>query len=225
MLFYFYRESKSSSYMFKNILNFFIKSKTKIIIEAQDPMKKFLIVGLGNIGPKYENTRHNIGFKILDFFAKQEDLTFETKKLGDISSYKLKGRTFIFLKPNTFMNLSGKAILYWLTKEKIPLENLLVITDDLNLPFGGLRIKTKGSDGGHNGLKDTQNSLNTTKYNRYRFGISDVFSKGRQVDYVLGEWTPEEEDKLAERLEKSTAIIKSFVLAGISNTMNTFNGK
>ncbi|KAB1068036.1 aminoacyl-tRNA hydrolase [Tamlana haliotis] len=188
-------------------------------------MKKYLIVGLGNIGPKYENTRHNIGFKVLDFFADKENLTFETQKLGDVATYKLKGRTFIFLKPNTFMNLSGKAILYWLTKEKIPLENLLVITDDLNLPFGSIRVKTKGSDGGHNGLKDTQDKLNTSKYNRFRFGISDAFSKGRQVDYVLGEWTPEENDKLSERLEKSMELIKSFGLAGINNTMNSFNGK
>jgi len=188
-------------------------------------MKKFLIVGLGNIGEKYENTRHNIGFKILDHIAKKEALAFETKKLGDISSYKLKGRTFILLKPNTYMNLSGKAILYWLTKEKIPLENLLVITDDLNLPFGSIRVKTKGSDGGHNGLKDTQNKLNTSKYNRFRFGISDAFSKGRQVDYVLGEWTDEENAKLTERLDVSIELIKSFGLAGINNTMNTYNGK
>ena len=188
-------------------------------------MKKFLIVGLGNIGEKYQNTRHNIGFKVLDFFAKQEDLTFETQKLGDVTTYKLKGRTFIFLKPSTYMNLSGKAVQYWLTKEKIPLENLLVITDDLNLPFGNIRVKTKGSDGGHNGLKDIQDKLNTTKYNRFRFGISDAFSKGRQVDYVLGEWTTEENTKLKERLEKSTELIKSFALAGVNNTMNSFNGK
>lgn len=193
--------------------------------EQQDPMKKFLIVGLGNIGEKYANTRHNIGFKILDHFAKKEALTFQTQKLGDIATYKLKGRTFIFLKPNTYMNLSGKAIVYWLNKEKIPLENLLIITDDLNLPFGSIRIKTKGSNGGHNGLKDTQNKLNTTKYNRFRFGISDAFSKGRQVDYVLGEWTEEENSKLPERLDQSMKIIKSFGTAGISNTMNDFNGK
>ncbi len=188
-------------------------------------MKKFLIVGLGNIGDKYTETRHNIGFKVLDALAKQEDLTFETQKLGDVATYKLKGRTFILLKPSTYMNLSGKAILYWLTKEKIPLENLLVITDDLNLPFGSIRVKTKGSAGGHNGLKDTQEKLNTTKYNRFRFGISDAFSKGKQVDYVLGEWTLEEQNALTERLDQSVKIIKSFGLAGISNTMNTFNGK
>lgn len=194
-------------------------------IEETDFMKKFLIVGLGNIGEKYENTRHNIGFKILDNFAKQEELIFEPQKLGDVTTYKLKGRTFIFLKPSTYMNLSGKAVLYWLTKEKIPLENLLVITDDLNLPFGSIRLKTKGSDGGHNGLKDIQDKLNTTKYNRFRFGISDAFGKGRQVDYVLGDWTPEESEKLNERLDKSIELIKSFGLAGISTTMNAFNGK
>ena len=188
-------------------------------------MKKYLIVGLGNIGEKYQNTRHNIGFKILDFFASKETLTFETVKLADRANYKLKGRSFIFLKPNTYMNLSGKAVKYWLEKEKISLENLLIITDDLNLPFGTLRLKTKGSDGGHNGLKDIQEKLNTTKYNRFRFGISDDFGKGRQVDYVLGEWTAEENEKLEERLNKSVEVIKSFGLSGMNNTMNGFNGK
>ncbi|WP_157515069.1 aminoacyl-tRNA hydrolase [Gaetbulibacter saemankumensis] len=188
-------------------------------------MKKYLIVGLGNIGEKYANTRHNIGFKVLDEFAAKEDFIFETQKLGDRAEYKLKGRTFIFIKPSTYMNLSGKAVLYWLTKEKIPLENLLVITDDLNLPFGSIRLKGKGSDGGHNGLKDIQEKLNTTKYNRFRFGISDAFSKGRQVDYVLGDWTEEESGKLGARLDKSIEVIKSFGLAGMATTMNAFNGK
>lgn len=200
------------------------KNKKQVETE-QDLMKKYLIVGLGNIGSEYAETRHNIGFKVLDELARQEELTFQTQKLGDLTTYKLKGRTFILLKPNTYMNLSGKAVLYWLTKEKIPLENLLVITDDLNLAFGSIRVKTKGSDGGHNGLKDIQAKLNTTKYNRFRFGISDAFTKGRQVDYVLGEWTTEENDALKERLEQSVKIIKSFGLAGINNTMNTFNGK
>lgn len=200
------------------------KNKTQIETQ-QDLMKKYLIVGLGNIGAEYSQTRHNIGFKVLDELAKQEDLTFATQKLGDVATYKLKGRTFILLKPNTYMNLSGKAVLYWLTIEKIPLENLLVITDDLNLPFGSIRLKLKGSHGGHNGLKDIQDKLNTTAYNRFRFGISDAFTKGRQVDYVLGEWTPEEANLLKERLEQSVKIIKSFGLAGVNNTMNTFNGK
>ena len=188
-------------------------------------MKKFLIIGLGNIGEKYENTRHNIGFKILDYYAKTAEFSFKTEKLGDIGQHKIKGRTLIFLKPNTYMNLSGKALKYWLTKEKVPLENMLVITDDLNLPFGTLRLKTKGSDGGHNGLKDIQAKLQTSKYNRLRFGISDDFSKGRQIDYVLGEWNETEETKLKERLEICNKIIKSFVLSGTNITMNTFNGK
>lgn len=190
-----------------------------------DSMKKFLIVGLGNIGPKYENTRHNIGFKIVDFLAHEHNLTWETAKLGDVTVHKKKGRSFLLLKPSTFMNLSGKAVKYWLDKENIPLENLLVVTDDLNLQFGTLRVKTKGSDGGHNGLKDIQEVLQTTQYNRFRFGISDAFSKGRQVDYVLGEWDEEETKKLPERLEMASQIIESFGLAGIKETMNTFNGK
>ncbi|MBT0607828.1 aminoacyl-tRNA hydrolase [Aequorivita echinoideorum] len=202
-----------------------LRTKPASIVSEIDPMKKFLIVGLGNIGPKYANTRHNIGFKILDFYAEKNLLSWQTEKLGDIASNKLKGRTFIFLKPSTFMNLSGKAIKYWMEKEKIPLENILVITDDLNLAFGTIRIKTKGSDGGHNGLKDTQQMLQTTNYNRFRFGISDAFVKGRQVDYVLGEWEAEEEKQLPERLELSAEIIESFALAGMNTTMNTFNGK
>ncbi len=188
-------------------------------------MKKFLIVGLGNIGAEYDDTRHNIGFKILDYLAEKETLTFSSQKLGALTTYKLKGRSFLLLKPSTYMNLSGKAIKYWLTKENIPLENLLVITDDLNLPFGALRLKQKGSDGGHNGLKDTQLQLQTNKYNRFRFGISNEFSKGRQVDYVLGKWTSEENEKLTERLDKAIEIVKSFGLSGVNNTMNSFNGK
>lgn len=210
--------------MCKFLFNLFKKKKSSKI-EETNPMKKYLIVGLGNIGEKYHNTRHNIGFKILDYFTKKEGLNFETKKLGDLTTYKFKGRTFILLKPSTYMNLSGKSVLYWLTKEKIPLENLLIITDDLNLPFGSIRVKTKGSDGGHNGLKDIQDKLQTTKYNRFRFGISNQFSKGRQVDYVLGEWNEEENSKLAKRLDISMELIKSFGTSGISNTMNSFNGK
>lgn len=193
--------------------------------EDTPSMKKFLIVGLGNIGPKYHNTRHNIGFRILDHLAEQESLAFEPNKLGDTATYKFKGRTFILLKPSTYMNLSGKAVNYWLQKEKVPLENLLVITDDLNLAFGTIRIKTKGSDGGHNGLKDIQAQLNTTNYNRFRFGISNEYSKGKQIDYVLGEWDEEEEAKMPERLKLSVEVIKSFGTAGVNNTMNTFNGK
>nr|WP_240665603.1 aminoacyl-tRNA hydrolase [Lutibacter sp. HS1-25] len=191
----------------------------------EDIMKKFLIVGLGNIGEKYENTRHNIGFKILDNIAAKEDITFESQKLGSVATFRFKGRTFILLKPSTYMNLSGKAVSYWLQKENIPVENLLVICDDLNLDFGAIRVKAKGSDGGHNGLKDINATLNTQQYARYRFGVGSQFSKGRQVDYVLGEWDTDEEKLLPERLEKGYELVKSFGTAGLNNTMNTFNGK
>lgn len=193
--------------------------------ETIDPMNKFLIVGLGNIGAEYVNTRHNIGFKILDFFARKENVSFETAKLGQLAQYKFKGRTFFLLKPNTYMNLSGKAVQYWMDKENIPLENILVITDDLNLPFGSIRIKPKGSDGGHNGLKNINLVLNTQNYTRFRFGISDAFKKGQQVNYVLGEWGDDENGKLPERLELASEIIKSFGTAGIEHTMTGFNGK
>ena len=188
-------------------------------------MKKFLIVGLGNIGAEYVNTRHNIGFKIVDFFAKKESVTFETVKLGALAEFKFKGRTFLLLKPNTYMNLSGKAVQYWMDKENIPLENVLVITDDLNIPFGTIRIKPKGSDGGHNGLKNINLILNTQNYSRFRFGISDEFKKGKQIDYVLGEWDDVEKAKLSDRLELASKIIKSFGTAGLENTMTAFNGK
>ena len=203
-------------------------SKTKfeeVNSNGNQEMKKFLIVGLGNIGAEYVNTRHNIGFKILDYFANQESVSFQTQKLGDVAEYKIKGRTVLLLKPNTYMNLSGKAVKYWLEKENIEKENTLVITDDLNLSFGSIRIKAKGSDGGHNGLKNIQLLLNSTEYPRYRFGISDAFKKGKQVDYVLGEWSLEEKEALKERLGVSAEIIKSFALAGLNNTMNLFNGK
>ena len=206
-------------------MNWFLNIFKKRTPEENIPMKKFLIVGLGNIGSEYANTRHNIGFKILDYIANQEGISFQTVKLCEVAELKIKGRTLLLLKPNTYMNLSGKAVKYWLEKENIEKENMLVITDDLNLAFGTIRIKTKGSDGGHNGLKNIQLLLNSTEYPRYRFGISDAFKKGQQVDYVLGEWSEEEKEKLKERLEISSEIIKSFALAGLNNTMNTYNGK
>ena len=206
-------------------MNWFTKIFIKKEKETIDTMKKFLIVGLGNIGADYVNTRHNIGFKVVDFFIRKEGLSFQTAKLGDIAEYKIKGRTLLFLKPNTFMNLSGKAVNYWMEKENITKENILVITDDLNLSFGTIRIKAKGSDGGHNGLKNIQLILNSAEYPRFRFGISDEFKKGKQVDYVLGEWNEEENAKLTERLELASEIISSFALAGLANTMNIFNGK
>ena len=199
------------------------KTKTSFLDET-DSMKKFLIVGLGNIGDKYTETRHNIGFKVLDALATKADFTFETARLGDVGTFKIKGRSILCLKPSTFMNLSGKAVNYWMEQEKIPLENVLIITDDINLPFGTIRLKTKGSAGGHNGLKDVQHVLQTSNYNRYRFGVGADFGQGRQIDYVLGEWTDTEKKELPERFEKASALIKSFVLAGVKNTMNEFNG-
>ena len=194
-------------------------------ISNEDPMKKFLIVGLGNIGPKYENTRHNIGFKVLDELAKQQETSFTTDKLGDVAVFKFKGRTFILLKPSTYMNLSGKSVKYWMDKEKIDQENILVISDDLNIDFGTFRLKAKGSAGGHNGLKDINEKLGNQNYARFRFGISAMFGKGRQVDYVLGEWDKDEMRYFPELLDKASKLILSFGTAGIGNTMNQYNGK
>lgn len=199
--------------------------KTKTTAENSEEMKKFLIVGLGNIGAEYVNTRHNIGFKIVDYVASKHDVSFETAKLGAVTEFSIKGRKLILLKPNTYMNLSGKAVQYWMQKENIAKENVLVITDDLNLAFGAIRIKAKGTDGGHNGLKNIQLILNTSEYPRFRFGISDEFKKGQQVDYVLGEWNETEKEKLQERFEVAKQIVESFALAGLNETMNSFNGK
>ncbi|WP_298763159.1 aminoacyl-tRNA hydrolase [uncultured Polaribacter sp.] len=188
-------------------------------------MKKFLIVGLGNIGDKYLETRHNIGFKILDEVAEEHKVSFETEKLGDVATFRFKGRTFFLLKPNTFMNLSGKAVKYWMQKEKIAIDNILVVTDDLNIDFGTIRVKAKGSDGGHNGLKDIQEKLGTNKYPRFRFGVGANYAKGRQVDYVLGDWNKEEISQLIERLPIAAKVVVSFGTVGLANTMNTYNGK
>ena len=208
--------------MIKWLNGLFTKAKPA---EKTDIMNKFLIVGLGNIGAEYVNTRHNIGFKILNFIANKEGASFNDLKLGSVAEIKIKGKTFILLKPNTFMNLSGKAVHYWMEKEKISLDRVLVITDDLNLSFGTIRIRSKGSDGGHNGLKNITLVLNTQEYARFRFGISDEFKKGKQVDYVLGNWDDEEKTKLPERLEIASEIIKSFGLAGLEITMTSYNGK
>ncbi len=198
--------------------------KQESILSETEAMKKYMLVGLGNIGPDYVDTRHNVGFRILDVLAHKLDFTFEPAKLASIGTFKVKGRQVLCIKPSTFMNRSGKAVKYWMEKEKIPLENVLIITDDINLPFGTLRLKSKGSDGGHNGLKDIQLVLQTGQYHRLRFGIGSEFSKGQQVDYVLGKWGPEEEAALPERLDRIMELIPSFVLAGPKITMNQFNG-
>ncbi|WP_031442088.1 MULTISPECIES: aminoacyl-tRNA hydrolase [Arenibacter] len=208
--------------MFRFLESFFKLNST--LLDEKDDMKKFLVVGLGNIGEEYAETRHNIGFKILDSLSTEEAFTFETAKLGDVGTFKVKGRSIICLKPSTYMNRSGKAVKYWMEKENIPLENVLVITDDINLSFGTIRLKTKGSDGGHNGLKDVQQYLLTTNYNRLRFGVGSDFGKGKQIDYVLGEWNQEEKDALGERYERVNALIRSFVLSGVNRTMNEYNG-
>ena len=186
---------------------------------------KYLISGLGNIGDEYCNTRHNIGFIVMDALAQQGKVEFVPGRLASVAKMKFRGRTLVLIKPSTYMNLSGKAVKYWMTKEKISIENLLVVADDINIDFGIIRLKAKGSDGGHNGLKDIQEKLNTTKYPRFRFGVGADYSKGRQVDFVLSEWDKEEESQLIERLPIAAKLITSFGTAGIANTMSTFNGK
>ena len=188
-------------------------------------MMKYLVVGLGNPGIKYEETRHNIGFKVVDAFAKEQEVAFVSDRLADVARVKFKGRIIVLIKPATFMNLSGKAVNYWMQQEKIPLENVMVIADDIALPFGKLRMKGKGSDGGHNGLKDIQAVLGTGNYTRLRFGVSNDFPKGSQAAYVLGEWTNEENDALKERIDTAIQFIKGFATVGVQMTMSNWNGK
>lgn len=186
---------------------------------------KYLIVGLGNIGSEYENTRHNIGFNVLDAFAKASNTVFTDRRYGAVAEVKVKGRTLMLLKPSTYMNLSGNAVRYWLQQEKIPVENMLIIVDDISLPFGTLRLRPKGSDAGHNGLKDVARVVGNENYARLRFGVGGDFPRGAQVDYVLGQFPAEEREKLPERINVACDIIKSFCLAGIALTMNQYNKK
>ncbi len=186
---------------------------------------KYLIVGLGNIGLEYEGTRHNIGFRVLDAFAKASNFVFEDKRYGFVGRTSIKGRQLILLKPSTYMNLSGNAVRYWMQQEKIPLENVLIIVDDLALPVGTLRLKPSGSDAGHNGLKHIAATLGTQAYARLRFGIGNDFPRGHQIDFVLGCFEPEDEALVNERAETACEIIKSFCLAGITLTMNQYNKK
>lgn len=186
---------------------------------------KYLIVGLGNIGEEYRNTRHNIGFMVLDALAKASNIVFKDGRYGATSTLSIKGRQILLLKPSTYMNLSGNAVRYWMQQEKIPLENVLIIVDDLALPFGSLRLKGKGSDAGHNGLKHIAATLGTQNYARLRFGIGNDFPKGGQIDYVLGKFGEEDMKLMPERLETAGEIIKSFCLAGLNITMNQYNNK
>jgi peptidyl-tRNA hydrolase, PTH1 family len=185
---------------------------------------KYLIAGLGNMGADYDNTRHNVGFDVVDLLAKEFDAKFKNDTLGDLAEFRHKGRTFILLKPSTYMNLSGKAVRYWLQKHNIPKENLLVVLDDLNLAFGKIRLRGNGSDGGHNGLKSIDQLNGGNNYARLRIGIGDEFHKGQQVNYVLGEWSNEEQEKLPEILKRATEGVKAFGTIGLSLAMNQVNG-
>ena len=187
--------------------------------------KTFLVVGLGNIGAEYANTRHNIGFMILDAWAQASNIVFESARYGDIAVAKNKGREFYLLKPSTYMNLSGNAVRYWLQKLDIPLENLMIICDDLNLPFGSIRMRKSGSDGGHNGLKNIQALIETQNYGRIRLGIGNDFEFGRQVDFVLGKFSPEEVEKIGEMSKKIVSGLSTWAFIGIDRAMSSVNTK
>jgi PTH1 family peptidyl-tRNA hydrolase len=186
---------------------------------------KYLIAGLGNIGAEYKNTRHNIGFQILDALTGASNISFNDKRYGFVAEYKYKARTFILLKPTTYVNLSGRAVAYWMQKEDIEISNLLVLVDDLALPFGTIRVRAKGGAGGHNGLENINQVLGRNDYARLRFGIGDNFHKGFQVDYVLGDWSREEEKELPAKIDSCIEIIQSFGTIGTERTMNFFNKK
>jgi peptidyl-tRNA hydrolase, PTH1 family len=186
-------------------------------------MDKFLIAGLGNIGPEYEHTRHNIGFDVVDALVRKHGGSFSTDRLAMHAEVRLKNKTLIIIKPTTFMNLSGKAVKYWMDKERIPVERLLVIIDELALPLEKLRLRPGGSDAGHNGLKDIQATLGTDRYARLRFGIGNDYPKGRQIDFVLGKWTEADLPLIQEKVQQAAETIESFVLEGIDKTMNKVN--
>ncbi|MBL7764715.1 MAG: aminoacyl-tRNA hydrolase [Chitinophagaceae bacterium] len=184
---------------------------------------KYLIAGLGNIGFEYVDTRHNIGFDVLDTFASKHGVSFRNDRLADVCEMKFKGRILILIKPTTYMNLSGRAVKYWLDKEKIAIENSLTVVDDLAFPLDILKIRSGGSDAGHNGLKSIQESLGTTQYPKLRFGIGNDFAKGRQVDYVLGKWKPEEIPLVKKKVMACSEIIECFATVGLERTMNLYN--
>lgn len=204
------------------LLRFLFPEKPQTPAQTEKPMK-FLIAGLGNIGPEYQNTRHNIGFDVADLLAREQKVIFSSGRYADVAEYKLKGKLVILIKPTTFMNLSGKAVKYWMEKEKILPENVLIITDDLNLPAGKLRLRKNGSDGGHNGLKSIQASLLHNNFPRLRFGIGNEFATGRQVNYVLGEWDKKEWPLIQEKITVAASAVHAFILEGIDRAMNTYN--
>ena len=186
---------------------------------------KYLIIGLGNPGVEYENTRHNIGFKILDELAGLSNISFSNERFADVAHVRYKGRTLVLVKPNTFMNLSGKAVNYWMQQTKVDIENILIVTDDISLPFGIVRMRKKGSDGGHNGLKDIQYHLETSNYPRLRFGVGGDFPRGKQAEYVLGNFTDQDYMTMCDRMDLSVKMIQAFTSMGIGRTMSDFNGK
>jgi len=202
---------------------FSLLSRTQKPEERTADMKKFLVAGLGNIGPEYVNTRHNIGFMVANRLA--DDVPFESCRYGDMARLRVKNCELLILRPSTFMNLSGVAVRYWMNKEKLPLENLLVIVDDIALPFGAIRIRKGGSDAGHNGLKNIAEQLGTQAYYRLRMGVGNDFPRGGQIDYVLGKFPPEEMKILPERLDVAVDAIKAYALSGIDFAMNHFNNK
>ena len=184
---------------------------------------KYLIVGLGNPGTKYRNTRHNIGFQVLDFLSNDLQASFLVDRYAEVANASYKAKKIVLLKPNTFMNLSGKAVIFWLKKTKVNLSNVLIVADDISLPFGTLRLKAKGSDGGHNGLKNIIEVLSSSVFSRIKFGIGSEFSKGSQSNYVLGKWSDEEKEFLQEKIDTVVKMIQSFSTVGVSRTMNDFN--
>ena len=186
-------------------------------------MSKFLIIGLGNIGPEYAHTRHNIGFDVLDAFVIKQGGFFKSDRLADVAEVKWKGKTFICIKPTTFMNLSGKAFKYWMDKEKVEIENTLTIVDDLALPISKIRLRASGSDAGHNGLKDIQLTLGTDAYPKLRFGIGSDFKKGQHIDFVLGKWNTNEKKIVESKIEKCVEVIEAFASIGLSRTMTMAN--
>jgi PTH1 family peptidyl-tRNA hydrolase len=207
------------------IFGFFRKKRKTSEEDKIPPEMKYLITGLGNIGSDYAHTRHNIGFDIVDAFAKEVSITFEDARYGAFAKYKHGGKLYILLKPSTYMNLSGKAVDYWLKRENVNIKNLLVLVDDLALPFGKLKLKPKGNDAGHKGLKSIQETLGHINYARLRFGIGDNFNAGRQLDHVLGKWTKAEAAEIPEKIDKAIEIVKSFVTAGLDRTMILCNTK
>lgn len=209
--------------LFMNIFSFFKrKSRTE---EAAELIMKYLIVGLGNIGDEYVGTRHNIGFRVVDALAKAQGADFQDKRYGFVAKTRVKNAELVLLKPSTYMNLSGNAVRYWMQQEKVELQNVLVVVDDLSLPVGTIRMKQNGSAAGHNGLKNIAQMLSTENYPRLKFGIGNDFPRGAQVDFVLGKFSDEDEKVIADKLPVAVDAVKAFCLSGIQFAMNHYNGK